>query len=296
MSTDSRRNLVMAERISATPVQYPFSFVVAGDSGAWPDPTADAIFSQLLTQTARLRPAPLFFANLGDFAGPGTRERHEHYLRTADALPVPNVCVVGNHDLDHLDGPAAWAQVHGPMNFEFGYGHTRFIAIDAAPGQVGEMEVDSADGTAGPGEEALAFLAHALEAAAEPHAIVLMHAPPSFGGRFAPHPEWGFNVREPEFLELVRRHGVDLVCCAHALLFDHHVHDGTHFVVSGGGGTGLCSHFRGICAAGDGNPEDRGALFHAVAITVTEAGAISGRVLQAFDPVEGHGRMRFGAT
>ena len=92
-----------------------------------------------------------------------------------------------------------------------------------------------------------------------------MHAPPAFDGRFAPHPEWGFNVREQEFLDLVRRHDVGLVCCAHALLFDHHVHDGTHFVVSGGGGTGLCSHFRGICAAGEGRPEDRGALFHAVA-------------------------------
>ena len=296
MSTGGQRNLRMAERISAAPVRYPFSFVVAGDSGAWPDPTADAIFAQLLKQTARLRPAPLFFANLGDFAGPGTPERHGHYLRMADDLPIPNVCIVGNHDLDDRGGPAAWAQVHGPLNFQFGHGHTRFIAIDAAPGEVGEIVVDTPDGTAGPGEGALAFLAHALEAAPEPHKVVLMHAPPRFGGRFAPHPEWGFNLREPEFLELVRRHDVDLVCCAHALLFDHHVHDGTHFVVSGGGGTALCSHFRGVCAAGEGRPEDRGALFHAVEITITEAGAISGRVLQAFDPVDGHARLHFGDT
>ena len=27
------------------------------------------------------------------------------------------------------------------MNFQFAYGHTRFIAIDAAPGEVGEIEV-----------------------------------------------------------------------------------------------------------------------------------------------------------
>ena len=40
--TDSSAQPLMAERISATPVRYPFSFVVAGDSGAWPDPTADA--------------------------------------------------------------------------------------------------------------------------------------------------------------------------------------------------------------------------------------------------------------
>jgi hypothetical protein len=120
------------------------------------------------------------------------------------------------------------------------------------------------------------------------------HAPPHFGGRYAPHPEWGFDIREQAFLELVRRHDVKLVCSAHALLFDHHVHDGTHFVVSGGGGTALFSHLRGVCAAGEGRPEDRGALFHAVEITVAENGAISGRVLQAFDPVDGHARLRFG--
>jgi hypothetical protein len=53
-------------------------------------------------------------------------------------------------------------------------------------------------------------------------------------------------------------------------------------VTTGGGGSGLCSHFRGVCAAGEGRPEDRGQLYHAVEITVGEAGEISGRVHQAF--------------
>ena len=152
----------MAERIGATPVRYPFSFVIAGDSGAWPDPTADAIFAQLLTQTAELRPAPVFFANLGDFAGPGTRERHEHYLELVAPLPVPNVCLIGNHDLEDPRGAEAWAAVHGPRNFHFGYGATRFVAIDGASGQAGELGDTTPADTAGPGVEALAFLdAHA---------------------------------------------------------------------------------------------------------------------------------------
>lgn len=294
MTETHGRNLRMAARIAAAPARYPFTFVVAGDSGAWPDPTADAILSQLLRQTARLDPPPVFFANLGDFAGPGTPDRHEHYLRLVDDLPVPDVCVIGNHDLDDRGGAEAWARIHGPRNFRFTYGSTCFVALDAAPGSVGEIDIDASSGVAGPDDEALAFLAASLETAAEPHRIVLMHAPPRFGDRYAPHPEWGFDVREREFLELVRRHDVALVCCAHALFFDHHVRDGTHFVISGGGGTGLCSHVRGICTPGDGRPEDRGALFHAVAITVTEAGAISGRVLQAFDPGDGHARITFG--
>lgn len=281
------RNLDMAGRIAATPVRYPFSFVFAGDSGAWPDPTADAIFSQLLRQAAEAE--PVFFANLGDFAGPGTRERHEDYLRLVEPLPVPNVCAIGNHDLDDTSGLDAWAAIHGERNYTFAYGHTRFVVLDAAPGAVGEIVVEETGGVAGPDEEALAFLDATLSGAAEPHRVVLMHAPPALDGHLAPHPEWGFDLREPEFLELVRRHGVRLVCCAHALLFDHHVHDGTHFVISGGGGTGLCSHLHGICSAGEGRPEDRGALFHAVKVTIAEDGEISGEVLQAF----GGTRIRF---
>ena len=46
----------MAERIDATPVRYPFSFVIAGDSGAWADPTADAIYRQLLHDAAIMGP------------------------------------------------------------------------------------------------------------------------------------------------------------------------------------------------------------------------------------------------
>jgi hypothetical protein len=91
------RNSSMAARIGSTPVRYPFSFVVAGDSGAWPDPTADGIYSQLLRQVAQIEPAPVFFANLGDFAGPGTPDRHQHYLRLVEGLQGPNICVVGNH-------------------------------------------------------------------------------------------------------------------------------------------------------------------------------------------------------
>src|SRR3954451_15495879 len=154
----------MAERIAGTPVRYPFSFVVAGDSGAWPDPTAEAIYAQLLSQTAELE--PVFFANLGDFAGPGTRERHEEYLRRVEGLPVPDLCVIGNHDLDDPSGPDAWAVIHGPRNFDFAYGHTRFIALDAAPGEVGEVEIDTSGDYAGPGEAALAHLAERLAVAA----------------------------------------------------------------------------------------------------------------------------------
>jgi hypothetical protein len=288
MAERGARNLRMAERIGATPVRYPFSFVIAGDSGAWPDPTADAIFSQLVRQTSELRPEPVFLANLGDFAGPGTRERHEHYLELVGELPIPNVCLIGNHDLESAGGPEAWSAVHGPRDFTFAHGHTRFVAIDGASGQSGELGDTTPPDTAGPSVEALRFLDDTLRAASEPHRIVLLHAPPHLDGHYEPQPECGFRQGEPEFLDIVRRHDVELVCCAHGLGYDHHVRDGTRYVMTGGGGAALYLSYREA-----GGP-DRGALFHAVEITVAETGAVRGRVLQAFAPPGGEPPFTFG--
>lgn len=131
---ESERNLVMVQRIEALPVSYPFRFVITGDSGAWADPTADGIFSALVRQVEELDPPTSFFVNLGDFAGPGTVERHTHYLGLVEPLSVPNLCVVGNHDMDDEGGPNVFARIHGPMNYDFVCGHTRFVVLHAAPG------------------------------------------------------------------------------------------------------------------------------------------------------------------
>ena len=197
------------------------------------------------------------------------------------------MCVVGNHDLDDPGGRAAWTAVHGPVEFTFAAGHTRFVALDAAPRE-------TPAGTRGAGRRrrwrsstgrwpprtsrtgSCSCTARRTPAAASPR--TRSGASPS---------------REREFLGLLREHRVGLVCCAHALFFDTWVQDGTRFVVSGGGGTALCSHFRGVCAPGEGLPADRGALFHAVALTVGADGAVGGRVLQAFD-APGRARIAFG--
>ncbi len=192
------RNLLMAERIEAAQVRYPFPFVVAGDSGAWPDPKADAIFAQLLRQTAELRPA--FFANLGDFAGPGTRERHARYLELVSGLEIPNVCLIGNHDLEDPRAAEAWAAVHGPRNFQFACAGTRFVAIDGASGQAGPLGDTRPSDTAGPGPAALRFLDSALF-----HAVqITLHEDGGVSGRvlqaFAPPggaAPFAFGARNP---------------------------------------------------------------------------------------------------
>src|SRR4051794_40370386 len=254
------RNEEMARRIEEASFEEPLRFAFAGDSGAWADPTAEAIFAQLIRQIAELQ--PLFFVNLGDFAGPGTADRHESYLRLVEPLMLPNICVVGNHDLDDPSGAAVWKRLHGPTNFQFGHAHTRFVAIHAASRPGRHDRRDRRESVAGPRREDLDFLDAALSVADEPNRVVLMHMPPYLNGRYAPHENWGFGRHETEFMQILRRHGVKLVCCAHGLAFDEYVHQDIRFVMSGGGGSGLCSHWRGVCTEGEGRPEDRGAVFH----------------------------------
>jgi hypothetical protein len=272
------RNLAMARRIEARPPDGAVRFVIAGDSGAWPDPTADGIFSQLLAQVARLDPRPAFLANLGDFAGPGSAERHAAYLARVTAAGIPDVCVIGNHDLDHPDGRSAFTAAHGPTRFSFACGHARFVAIEAQAVVTGAAPSTPT----GPSDADLAFLDEALSNAPEAHRVVLMHAPPHLGGHYAPHPEWGFTRHEREFLDLLARHEVRLVCFAHGLGFDDHVHDGVRFVMSGGAGSGLCSHYRGICATGPGTPSTRGSAFHVTRVTIAPDGTIATEIVRAF--------------
>jgi hypothetical protein len=163
--THPPRNLRMAQRISSTPVHYPFSFVIVGDSGAWPDPTADAILSALLRQTARLQPAPVFFANLGDFAGPERSRDTTVTSSWSSRFRSRTSASSETHDLDDPAGVDAFARVHGPMNFEFAHRHTRFVAIHAGcPTPLRNLRRGAGTGTfrsggEQPGVEAFAELA-----------------------------------------------------------------------------------------------------------------------------------------
>jgi len=266
------RNAKMIERIESSPVKYPFSFTITGDSGATtspPNPLNDTIFSQLLTQMQQLNPKPLFFANLGDFAGPGSMARHRHYLDLADKLTIPNICVAGNHEHDEDENLKNYQRVHGPTNFTFAYGHTRFVALNThrkAP--------------RGPLSAELQYLDEVFSHDEHPNKIIFMHIPPDLDGHYAPHDDWSFSQGKQEFLSIIKKHNVRLVCCAHIIAYDYHVDDGISYVVSGSGGWGLCSHY-GVCT--NTGPPNRGAFYHFVELTIHQSGEITGRLVKAFD-------------
>jgi hypothetical protein len=44
------------------------------------------------------------------------------------------------------------------MNFDFAYGHTHFVVLNGAPGEVGEVDIATDVPVEGPRDEALDFL------------------------------------------------------------------------------------------------------------------------------------------
>jgi hypothetical protein len=273
------RNAEQIARLDQAPASGEFRFVVLGDSGAAPNPVGDAILRELLSQAERRQPRPAFIVHLGDFAGPGTVDRHQHYLRqVAETTTLPNVCVMGNHDGDAPDALETFVRIHGDRNFSFAYGDALFVALGR----------DSATG--GPAASDLAFLEHRLADSDHAVRVVVTHQPPHLDGHYAPHADWGFRTREAEFLELLRAHRVQLVCAAHLIAYDFHVRDGIGFLVSGGGGWGLCSHF-GTC--NDPSPPARGSFYHFTEIAVRPNGRLTGRVVRAYHGIQEDARYGF---
>jgi hypothetical protein len=52
---------------------------------------------------------------------------------------MPNVCLVGNHDLEDPSGRDAWSAVHGPASFHFADGGGRVIQAFAPRGSAAPL-------------------------------------------------------------------------------------------------------------------------------------------------------------
>lgn len=268
-------NRRMIRRVEATPVTYPFTFTIAGDCGFQPNPAGDVFVARALKYMEQLAPKPLLFVSLGDFAGPGTAQRHQQYRALLQGLSSPSVCVMGNHELDDETGEANFRDIIGPSNFSFAYGNTLFVAI---------RSFERGPGTHGPEAADLAFLEQCLkeQAARYPVRIVLMHMPPNLNGHYAPHSGeiWAFKHLESRFLQIVKTHRVTMLCTAHITGYDRYAHEGMTVLVSGAGGGAVGTPYARIFPD---QPPSRAGFEHFVELAVQESGAISGRVFRITD-------------
>ncbi|MGQ9525846.1 MAG: metallophosphoesterase [Armatimonadota bacterium] len=212
--------IVHSFRTAPQPGQ-PFLFAVCGDTRS-----RDAEHRKVVSSIRTLSPHLLI--HTGDLVADGhSIDQWHRYFQIAGPLiaQAPLASVPGNHEgksrnWEWLVSPS------GQRSYSFRYGDCFFLCLDSDPGAV-----ESAAW--------LSFVRRELEAGKDAaYRIVVMHRPP-FTAVWSRVPA-ARDLRE-RLVPLLHQYRVDLVLCGHDHNYQHHVVDGVHYVVTGGGGAPLHS-------------------------------------------------------
>lgn len=251
-------NTSVIDKIVNTPVEYPFSFVMMGDTR----PPGLANFALLRSQILELDPAPVFTIDIGDLVSEGLMIEYAYYLGSIEPFPLPLVSVIGNHELYAAQGHENYAKLFGDEDFHFDYANCRFIALN-----------DSNPGSYGVTDDQLAWLEDLLDDASPPDKFTFMHVPVPFkelidGSPRAEEILAGSTAGSnwSQFKNLVEAYGVRIAAFGHIHDYRHMERNGVHYVVTGGGGAelegpvtddppdyGIFHHFTNVTISADGN-------------------------------------------
>lgn len=170
--------------------------------------------------------APRFLVHTGDLVADGSdMSQWRRYFQIASPLiaEAPLVSVPGNHE----GRSGNWERLASPdgrRSYCFRYGDCFFLCLDSDPDAVSDASW-------------LSFVHNSLKGAQDAsYRIVVLHRPP-----FTVMPKRigsACDLRQ-KLVPLLRRYHVDLVLCGHDHNYQHHVVDGIHYVVTGGGGAPL---------------------------------------------------------
>jgi 3',5'-cyclic AMP phosphodiesterase CpdA len=192
-----------------------FNFVVVGDTRDGAD-----VFNRLLAQAGDRH--PLFILHSGDFVKKGTSSELESYALQIAAIPIPMVHVPGNHDINN--GYDDYFHYVGEPNWFLDVGNIRLIGLDNSQGKFSP--------------EALVMARKALTD--QKICMVVFHHPPAIG-RWSVHAmasdQNSGDTRE--VMELIKKAKSPLVFMGHIHLYDEMEIDGTHYIITAGGGAKL---------------------------------------------------------
>jgi len=136
-------NLKAESILSQTPVSYPFSFIVMGDSQPYDGQLLNETFIGVLQQISELTIPPTFAIICGDLTESGTEEGFLAYNECIsdwmDTTGIPLYSLPGNHDFYSANAFENYAVYIDPnFDYYFDYGNSRFLAINnvAHPGEL----------------------------------------------------------------------------------------------------------------------------------------------------------------
>lgn len=211
--------------MTAPPASQPFRFVVYGDSRTFP-----ATHAQVVQNIIADAPALVF--NTGDLVGVGRDYsiwQPEFFEPLQDLMmTVPVVPVLGNHEYGGV-GPL-WFFYFFDLPLHEGwwamtYGNTRIIGLDT-----------NAAYTAGSRQNdwLMQEFASAAYRGATWHVVIFHHPPFSSTTAYSDN-----TILKDYLVPLLERHGVDVAFQGHSHVYERYLHNGIHYIVTGGGGAPL---------------------------------------------------------
>lgn len=264
--TPSHPNSVEIADAQATPLSYPYRFVVMGDNRI----PGLGVFEGILDQVTALDPAPVFSVDIGDMVLTGSQPEYTTLVEILDGHTLPFVAGIGNHEQYYPTGEATYGQVFGDEDFFFDYGLSRFIYLDNSnPGGYGLTAAQ------------LAWLETALDDPAHPDRYVFMHVPPTLPGASAstsaerediPGDDVYTPLRHgvlsgvgayaawPELVNLLEAYQVRVAFFGHIHDYEHSFSSGVHYVITGGAGAEI--------GLPEDSPPDYGVFHHFLVVEV----------------------------
>lgn len=198
-----------------------FTFAVFGDNKG-----NSSVFEPLLREIDH-RMDIAFAIGVGDLVGGGKMGQYRYLLsQVPKYLTIPFVTVIGNHDLNNINGSGSYWEVFGPAYYSFQIGQAYFIVLDSTT----ESGFDKRERK---------WIEDELEKAQSARVrFVFMHIPP-----FDPRGN-GLNKCLPEkdgkdILNLFRRYNVTHLFASHIHGYFSGVREGVPYTITGGAGRRL---------------------------------------------------------
>jgi predicted phosphodiesterase len=210
---------------AAPRAEQPFRFVVYGDTRSDPE-----THRRVTVSVAQSRPDIVF--HTGDLVGAGRDYPgwDTEFFEPAGELILnrPFIPVPGNHEYSGGGPPWFFYFFNRPLGegwFAMTYGNTRFVMLDT-----------NVNYSAGSPQHN--WLVQELQSGpyrnAAWHVIVFHHPPFTCTAGHSDDP-----AIQSQLVPLFEQHGVDVVFCGHSHAYERYLHNGIHYIVTGGGGAPL---------------------------------------------------------
>ncbi|MBF0252730.1 MAG: metallophosphoesterase [Candidatus Omnitrophica bacterium] len=133
----------------------------------------------------------------GDLTFLGLEAEYDNFITNANKLTVPVYPAIGNHDL-YNNGWNVYYRKLGPSVYSFYGGNAKFVVIDSADSEIGDLQMD--------------WIRKELKENQQPLLFVISHVPMYGGNSLSLFPQ---NKEKEELVALFEKYEVDIVFQGH---------------------------------------------------------------------------------